>query len=310
MKKTLFICHASEDKEDFVRPLVEQLRVHYEVWYDEYKLVMGASLLEEISKGLKTCDYGVVVLSKHFFGKKWPQRELDGLFALEEKDKKVILPVWKDVNEEDVRSYSPILAGLVAARAKDGLKAVVDMINHATSWFDHGKSVQRSSTGLSRLQNVLEKKEEVRRSDSIIESEDGVKIALEAAKRAAMLLEEKVASLTKQGTMSFRLTRSRPERVDISVDDRQSRIWMVMEYQPRFANSASEAKLNIRIIKAELGSWGGDIRPGRDIENARYSPFVDLKNQALWKSGKGNLLASEDLVDLWLEKLSAVIEKE
>jgi hypothetical protein len=27
----LFICHASEDKDDFVRPLVEALKKHYEV---------------------------------------------------------------------------------------------------------------------------------------------------------------------------------------------------------------------------------------------------------------------------------------
>lgn len=39
MQHDVFICHASEDKEDFVRPLAEQLRLLYiDVWYDEFSL--------------------------------------------------------------------------------------------------------------------------------------------------------------------------------------------------------------------------------------------------------------------------------
>jgi class 3 adenylate cyclase len=146
MKKRLFISHASEDKDDFVRPLAEQLRIHYEVWYDEYSVVMGQSLLEEISRGLKSCDYGVVVLSKHFFGKKWPQAELNGLFALEDKDKKVILPVWKDVNKEEVLGYSAILADRMAARAEEGVPAVVDKIKQAISDRDLRRPIPDSPT--------------------------------------------------------------------------------------------------------------------------------------------------------------------
>ena len=39
----IFISHASEDKDDFVRPLAEQLDSldDYEVWYDEYELTWG-----------------------------------------------------------------------------------------------------------------------------------------------------------------------------------------------------------------------------------------------------------------------------
>ena len=35
----VFISHASEDKEAFVRPLAERLRdAHIEVWYDEFRV--------------------------------------------------------------------------------------------------------------------------------------------------------------------------------------------------------------------------------------------------------------------------------
>ena len=37
----LFICHASEDKEEFVRPLAETLRSQrVNVWYDKFSLVL------------------------------------------------------------------------------------------------------------------------------------------------------------------------------------------------------------------------------------------------------------------------------
>jgi TIR domain-containing protein len=74
----LFICHASEDKDDFVAPLAAELSKKYEVWYDDYELTLGDSLPEKIDDGLQQCDFGVVVLSKAFFAKKkWGRKELD-----------------------------------------------------------------------------------------------------------------------------------------------------------------------------------------------------------------------------------------
>jgi hypothetical protein len=44
----LFICHASEDKDGFVRPLAETLRTKgLKVWYDEFTLTLGDSLKSE-----------------------------------------------------------------------------------------------------------------------------------------------------------------------------------------------------------------------------------------------------------------------
>ena len=48
----VFICHASEDKDAFVRALAEALRSHHvEVWYDEFALDVGDSLREAIDRG-------------------------------------------------------------------------------------------------------------------------------------------------------------------------------------------------------------------------------------------------------------------
>jgi TIR domain len=63
-KIRLFLSHASEDKDDFVRPLHDRLENEgFVVWYDEDSLIVGRSLLGQISQGLKSSDFGVVVLS-------------------------------------------------------------------------------------------------------------------------------------------------------------------------------------------------------------------------------------------------------
>jgi hypothetical protein len=53
----LFISHASEDKEDFVRPLAETLQqLGVKVWYDEFTLKVGDSLRRKIDSGLETLN--------------------------------------------------------------------------------------------------------------------------------------------------------------------------------------------------------------------------------------------------------------
>ena len=66
----LFICHATEDKEPFVKELAEALRAEgLRVWYDEFTLGLGDSIRRSIDHGLASSSYGVVVLSPHFFAK-------------------------------------------------------------------------------------------------------------------------------------------------------------------------------------------------------------------------------------------------
>ena len=107
----VFVSHASEDKEDFVKPLVEALQAAgYKVWYDEFALKVGDSLRRSIDNGLKNSRYGIVVFSNAFFAKNWTQYELDGLVTREMEGHKVILPIWHMVSKNQVQNYSPTLA--------------------------------------------------------------------------------------------------------------------------------------------------------------------------------------------------------
>ena len=87
---------------------------------------------QKIEKGLQCSRYGVTILSHHFFSKRWPQVELDGLFALETGGKK-ILPVWHNLNEEEIKRYSPILAGRLGISTDKGFDVVAEAISKAVS---------------------------------------------------------------------------------------------------------------------------------------------------------------------------------
>jgi hypothetical protein len=126
MKYDVFICHASEDKDDFVRPLAEKLRQHHiDVWYDEFSLKIGDSLTQKIDEGLSKSRYGIVVLSHNFFKKPWAKRELSGLTSREMiEGNDLILPIWHRLNVQDVMQFSPPLADKKAASSAEGINAL------------------------------------------------------------------------------------------------------------------------------------------------------------------------------------------
>ena len=122
----VFTSYASEDRAAVALPLAKALQDNgLAVWYDEFELHVGDSLTRTIDAGLAKSHFGVVVLSRQFFAKEWPRKELDALLSRESDGAKVVLPVWHSVDAKTVASHSAILASRYAARTADGLDAVI-----------------------------------------------------------------------------------------------------------------------------------------------------------------------------------------
>jgi hypothetical protein len=132
MEWDVFISHASEDKENFVRPLANRLHEQgLRVWFDEFTLTIGDSLRRSIDHGLAKSRFGIVVISPEFLRKEWPQKELDGLVAREIEGVKVILPVWHNIGAKEIRTYSPTLADRLAVASSQGLDRVTAQLLEA-----------------------------------------------------------------------------------------------------------------------------------------------------------------------------------
>ena len=58
--------------------------------------------------------FGVVVLSKAYISKPWPEYELKGLTSKAIGKDKVILPIWHEISRDEVLNFSPPLADTFA----------------------------------------------------------------------------------------------------------------------------------------------------------------------------------------------------
>jgi WD40 repeat protein len=102
--RDVFICHAGEDKESVVRPLVKTLTEGgISAWFDQAEIRWGDSLTGRVNEGLRISRFIVVVLSPAFIGKNWPERELNSALNIEASTGQV--------------KVLPILVGTVAERA-------------------------------------------------------------------------------------------------------------------------------------------------------------------------------------------------
>jgi hypothetical protein len=76
-KSKIFLCHSSKDK-PFVRWLATELKKRtHEVFFDEWEIKVGDSIIEKISEGLTTHGYFAVVLSQESVKSNWVKKELN-----------------------------------------------------------------------------------------------------------------------------------------------------------------------------------------------------------------------------------------
>lgn len=118
IKYDVFISYASEDA-DFVESLVEELhKLDVKVWQDKLSIGWGNSIRQSIDRGLLKSRFAIAVLSKNYMEKYWTNYEVDGILNLETNAHKVILPIWHNVTVDDVKAFSPYLAGRKALETK------------------------------------------------------------------------------------------------------------------------------------------------------------------------------------------------
>jgi hypothetical protein len=114
----VFICHASEDK-----PAARQLanamaKLGADVWFDEWEIRVGDSIVQKINDALGKVSHLVVLLSVCSVAKPWVQRELSAALMQQLSQKSIrVLPVRIDDCE-----IPPIIADIRYADARLGME--------------------------------------------------------------------------------------------------------------------------------------------------------------------------------------------
>lgn len=111
--RDVFLCHASENKLEVLRPLVSALQqTDVTFWYDEAEIHWGDSVTAKVNEGLRLSRYVLVVFSEAFMEKSWPQRELDAALNIEASTGEVrVLPLLVGSSEQQkaILAAYPIL---------------------------------------------------------------------------------------------------------------------------------------------------------------------------------------------------------
>jgi hypothetical protein len=121
-----FVSHATADKKSVALPLVTALRQRGQrVWYDDLEIKPADDLTTVINRGIDSSLFGVVVVSKSFFGRRWTEAEIEILM------RRRIFLVLHGMTAEDLATIRPALADRYAVPFLLGVDRVADRLIEA-----------------------------------------------------------------------------------------------------------------------------------------------------------------------------------
>jgi formylglycine-generating enzyme required for sulfatase activity len=177
--KDVFLCHASEDKKFIVRPLAEALKkAGISYWLDEAEIRWGGDIFKSINEGLKTSQYVIVVLSKNFLQKKWPQAELSAAMNDELSSEIIkVLPliVGSNNEKEEILKEISLVKGKLYLSWNGNTDDIVESLKHILQSPDETDAQnEKNYTSKKAVVNGIEMVLACQENDSIQKCEEWI----------------------------------------------------------------------------------------------------------------------------------------
>lgn len=117
----VFLSHSSLDKDVFVSEFSEKLSEKgFKVFEDVKVFKVGQSQTDMMNMGILNSRFGVVFLSANFIQSGWSDYEFKSFLNREINEKKmIILPIWHEVTDDQVRQYNPYLVDKFALKTEE-----------------------------------------------------------------------------------------------------------------------------------------------------------------------------------------------
>lgn len=162
----VFLCHAGEDKDEYIKPLSNQLEnAGISTWLDALRIEWGDSITKKVNEGLRISKYVIVFFSNNFFNKNWPERELNSVLnKMASSGKSRILPILvsKSMFDEYSNNY-PLLNDLKAMFWEDGVDAIINSLNRLLKKENTQESEDNNSVfniPMPKVKKVITKREQ------------------------------------------------------------------------------------------------------------------------------------------------------
>jgi len=129
LQRDVFICYASENKEEYILPLVKSLRENnISTWYDQGEIHWGDQIVSKIQNGMRKSKFAIICVSKDFVNKSFPSMELESLFMKQlDEQRKIILPLILNGEKEFFENY-PMLKGISFIRWTEGINKIISSL--------------------------------------------------------------------------------------------------------------------------------------------------------------------------------------
>lgn len=126
----IFICHASEDKDNIATPIYEELtKLNVKAFIDHMDIKWGDSLIDKINSALAKSKYVIAILSANSVEKNWPLKELYSVLSREiSNDEVKLLTLLKKGDEDIISDKLPLLSDKLYAVYDDNPKDIAEKI--------------------------------------------------------------------------------------------------------------------------------------------------------------------------------------
>lgn len=128
--RDVFLCHSSDDKIQYVHPIVEASeKKDISYWIDEAEIKWGEKITNKINEGLAISRFVIVFITDSFLEKNWPNTELETALHVEiDEGRTFILPLLIAPSEKVFQKY-PLLRSKLYLRWDIGIDSIMDHLD-------------------------------------------------------------------------------------------------------------------------------------------------------------------------------------
>ena len=93
----VFLSHSKKDKELAEKIASDLKKNNIDIWFDEWEIFVGDSIIKKIQEGLKSCDFLSILFTRNSIDSNWVELEWQSLLYRQTKSRDIIiLPIKGD----------------------------------------------------------------------------------------------------------------------------------------------------------------------------------------------------------------------
>jgi hypothetical protein len=221
------------------------------------------------------------------------------------------LPIWKEITEEEVKAYSPILAGRLAVSSAEGLPRVLDEIRLAVSVSERQRKLTALDAVAQRVQSLKTTIAHKRHVEALLRSERGTELVVANLNKVFQLIESVLTTgQTPSDPIKFGFSTKFPNTLYVNTI---RGIHLALHATNVCSNSVASTRLEMKIFRRHWDQFGEPTSDLVSLLDTEFEPSFDDSDHVVWIGVDSTPRDAEQLagfvVDLFVDRVHRVIEE-